>query len=135
MANNSLVNFRANRQFQSLLEVLTTSLPDNVLLQDQLSGLITKKSSYIKKLQLMWTDREQPDFDEQDIREMNLRFQPTQPVVEITSVERGGTGIQTVDSRSWILKTRDCWKGFNPNTDLFQQEYLFRRQFRLGNKF
>ena len=100
MANNSLINFRANRQFQSLLEVLTTSLPDNVALQEQLSGLITKKSSYIKKLQLMWSNRTHPDFTEQDIREINLNFQPTQPGEEITSVERGGLGIQTVDSRS-----------------------------------
>ena len=74
MANNSLVNFRANRQFQSLLEVLTESFPDNVLLQDKLGDLITKKSSYIKKLQQMWTDRDTPDFDEQDIREMNLKL-------------------------------------------------------------
>ena len=50
----------------------------------------------------MATNRTHPDFTEQDIHEINLNFQPTQPGEEITSVERGGSGIGTVDSRSWI---------------------------------
>ena len=56
---------------------------------------------------------------------MNLRFQPTQPGVEITSLERGGNGIQSVDSRSWILKTRDCWNGFNPDTQTYFIKNIF----------
>ena len=115
----------ANRQFQGLLEALTTSLPDNVALQDQLSGLITKKSSYIKRLQIIWDNRTKPDLTEQDIREINLNFQPTQPENEITSVVRGGSGIQTVDSRSWILKTRDCWKGFDPVSQTYFTKNIF----------
>ena len=87
MANNSLVNFRANRQFQGLLEALTISLPDNQVLQEQLTGLITKKSSYIKRLQILWDNRTKPDLTEQDIREINLSFQPTQPENEINQVE------------------------------------------------
>ena len=114
MANNLSVNFRANRQFQSLLEFLTTSLPDNTELQEKLGALITQKSSYIKKLKQMCSERQVPDFDEQDIREINLSYQPTQTGNEVDATERGGIGTQIVDSRSWVLKSRDEWKGFDP---------------------
>ena len=74
----------------------------------------------------MWTNRTHPDFTEQDIREINLNFQPTQSGEEITSVERGGgLGIQTVVSRSWILKTRDCWKGFDPDAQTYFSQNIY----------
>ena len=99
------------------------------MLQEQLTGLITKKSSYIKRLQTIWDNRKKPDLTEQDIREINLSFQPTQPENEINQVERGGSGIQLVDSRNWILKTRDGWKGFDPEA----QEY-FKKNIYFGGE-
>ena len=129
MANNSLLNFRANRQFQGLLEALTISLPDNRVLQEQLTGLITKKSSYIKRLQILWDNRTKPDLTEQDIRQINMSFQPNQPEQEIDQVERLDSGIQLVNSRNWILKTRDGWKGFDPEA----QEY-FKKNIYFGGE-
>ena len=125
MANNSLINFRANRQFQGLLEALTISLPDNQVLQEQLTGLITKKSSYIKRLQILWDNRTKPDFTEQDICQINMSFQPNQPEQEIDQVERLGSGIQLVDSRNWILKTRDGWKGFDPEAQAYFTKNIY----------
>ena len=49
----------------------------------------------------MWTNRTHPEFTEQDICEINLNFQPTQPGEEITSVERGG-GVQ--EFKQYILE-------------------------------
>ena len=46
---NSLVNFRAQKQFESILDILSTALPESVQVQEKLDSLITKKSSYIKK--------------------------------------------------------------------------------------
>ena len=56
---------------------------------------------------------------------MNLSFQPTQPGEALDGTESGGNGTQTVDSRSWILKSRDGWKGFDPDTQTYFTKNIF----------
>ena len=50
LLNNPLLDFKRNRQFQSLIDVLQESIPENALLQGKLSDLTSSKGSYIKQL-------------------------------------------------------------------------------------
>ena len=54
---NNLLHFRSQKNFESILGVLQNELPDNLEVQEELEGLITKQSSYIKKLQKKWVAR------------------------------------------------------------------------------
>ena len=68
---NSLLHFRSQKNFESILGILQDALPDNTAVQDKLETLITKKSSYIKKLQKRWMARTVTIYSE---KEMNLGF-------------------------------------------------------------
>ena len=74
LLNNPLLDFKRNRQFQSLVDVLAESIPENALLQDKLSNLTSSKGSYIKQLIREWESREKPDYDEQEIKQMNIDY-------------------------------------------------------------
>jgi hypothetical protein len=50
MINNPLLDFKRNRQFQGLVDVLQECLPDNANLQGKLSDLTYSKGSYIRQL-------------------------------------------------------------------------------------
>ena len=69
---NSLLHFRSQKNFESILGLLQDALPDNIAVQEKLETLITKKNSYIKKLQKRWMARTVTIYSERDIREMNL---------------------------------------------------------------
>ena len=64
---NSLLHFRSQKNFESILGLLQDALPDNIAVQEKLVTLITKKSSYIKKLQKRWIARIVPIYSERDI--------------------------------------------------------------------
>ena len=72
LLNNPLLDFKRNRQFQSLIDVLQESIPENAILQAKLSYLTSSKGSYIKQLITEWDERDQPDYDEEEIRQMNI---------------------------------------------------------------
>ena len=57
LLNNPLLDFKRNRQFQSLIDVLQEAIPENALLQGKLSDLTSSKGSYIKQLIREWEDR------------------------------------------------------------------------------
>ena len=61
---NSLINFRTQKQFENILDLLSTALPESVEVQEELDALITKKSSYIKKLKKQWAARKIPIYNE-----------------------------------------------------------------------
>ena len=71
---NNLLHFRSQKNFESILGLLQDALPDNIEVQAKLETLITKKSSYIKKLQKRWITRTVPIYSERDIPEMNLEY-------------------------------------------------------------
>ena len=71
---NNLLHFRSQKNFESILRVLENALPDNLEVQEELEGLITKKSSFIRKLPKRWVARVVPIYSERSIREMNLEF-------------------------------------------------------------
>ena len=115
LLNNPLLDFKRNRQFQSLIDVLQESIPENALLQGKLSDLTSSKGSYIKQLITEWNERSHPDYNEEEIRQMNINH-----VAELTEQEarlevRHETRA-TVTSKDWVLKERDIWKGFDPST-------------------
>ena len=82
LLNNPLLDFKRNRQFQSLIDVLQESIPENALLQGKLSDLTSSKGSYIKQLITEWNERSQPDYNEEEIRQMNINH-----VAELTEQE------------------------------------------------
>ena len=65
LLNNPLLDFKRNRQFQSLIDVLQEAIPENALLQNKLSDLTSSKGSYIKQLIKEWEGRITPDYDEE----------------------------------------------------------------------
>ena len=57
------MDFKQNKKFQNLVEIIAETNPDNVLLQEKLQTLATTKASFIKKIQLEWEERSKPDFN------------------------------------------------------------------------
>jgi hypothetical protein len=101
---NSLLHFRSQKNFESILVILQDALPDNIAVQEKLETWITKISSYIKKLQKRWISRTVPNYSERDIRKMNLEYignilhhRGHQPVC-------GFGDLCNKDSTSWILR-------------------------------
>ena len=114
LLNNPLLDFKRNRQFQSLIDVLQESIPENALLQGKLSDLTSSKGSYIKQLITEWNERSQPDYNEEEIRQMNIDHVADQTEAE-ARLEVRNENRATVTSKDWILKERDVWKGFDPS--------------------
>ena len=54
--------------------LLQDALPDNIEVQAKLETLMTKKSSYIKKLKKRWMARTVTIYSEKDIHKMNLGY-------------------------------------------------------------
>ena len=115
LLNNPLLDFKRNRQFQSLIDVLQESIPENALLQGKLSDLTSSKGSYIKQLITEWNERDQPDYNEEEIRQMNINHVGDQTEEE-SRLETRNEHRAVVTSKDWILKERDQWKGFCPTT-------------------
>ena len=119
LLNNPLLDFKRNRQFQSLVDVLAESIPENALLQDKLSNLTSSKGSYIKQLIREWESREKPDYDEQEIKQMNIDYLGNQDE-EGNDMELRQEGRTVVSSKDWVLKERACWKGYNPTKGKYE---------------
>ena len=119
LLKNPLLDFKRNRQFQSLVDVLAESIPENALLQDKLSNLTSSKGSYIKQLIREWESREKPDYDEQEIKQMNIDYLGNQDE-EGNDMELRQEGRTVVSSKDWVLKERACWKGYNPTKGKYE---------------
>ena len=117
---NNLLQYRSQKQYENVLNLLTEALPDNLEIQTKLDSLITKKSSHIKKLLRKWIKRYLPIYSEKDIRELNLEFLSDKIRNIGDRFTRGYEAQCNVDSKSWILKQNSCWLGWNPD----QNEYF-----------
>ena len=125
MMNNPLLDFKRNRQFQGLVDVLAECLPDNANLQEKLSDLTSSKGSYIKQLVAKWDQRMQPDYTELDIRQLNIQYLARQDLAQV-NFEVRDENISTISSKDWILKERDIWRGYNPESgNYFQKPIVF----------
>ena len=98
-----------------MIDVLQESIPENALLQGKLSDLTSSKGSYIKQLIKEWDERDQPDYDEEEIRQMNIDYAGDQ-TEEASNLETRNEHRAVVTSKDWVLKERDQWKGFCPTT-------------------
>ena len=121
LLNNPLLDFKRNRQFQSLIDVLQEAIPENALLQGKLSDLTSSKGSYIKQLIKEWEDRIRPDYDEEEIRQMNIDHIGEQDE-QASNLEQREVHRAVVTTKDWILKERDQWKGWDPSTG----KYFFK---------
>ena len=121
MMNNPLLDFKRNRQFQGLVDVLAECLPDNANLQEKLSDLTSSKGSYIKQLVAKWDQRMQPDYTELDIRQLNIQYLARQDLAQV-NLEVRDENISTISSKDWILKERDIWRGYNPESGNYFQK-------------
>ena len=118
MMSNLLLDFKRNRQFQGLVDVLTECIPDNENLQEKLSDLTSSKGSYIKQLVAKWDSRMQPDFTELDIRTLNIQYLAMQDQDQV-DLELKDESIKTISSKDWILKERNVWRGYDPVTGTY----------------
>jgi hypothetical protein len=116
---NNLLQYRSQKQYENVLNLLTDALPDNLVLQTKLDSLITKKSSHIKKLLRKWIKRYLPIYSEKDIRELNLEFLSDKIRMIGDRLTRGYENQCNVDSKSWILKQNSCWLGWNPDDNQY----------------
>jgi hypothetical protein len=69
---NNLLQYRSRKQYEDVLNLLREALPDNLVLENKLDLLITKRSSNIRKLLNKWVQRELPLYSEKDILELNF---------------------------------------------------------------
>ena len=105
------------------MDILHTALPESTEVQEKLDykEVILHK----KKLQKEWSDRKIQVFDEKDIKELNLAFQSQETEEELNKTARGFEGQQTVDSRSWILKSGSKWLGYDPQSQSYFKDPIF----------
>ena len=113
LLNNPLLDFKRNRRFQSLIDVLQEAIPENALLQNKLSDLTSSKGSYIKQLIKECEGRVTPNYNEEEIRQMNIDHIGDQDE-QGTNMELRQEHRAVVSTKDWILKERDKWKGYNP---------------------
>ena len=116
---NNLLQYRSQKQYENVLNLLTDAQPDNLVLQNKLDSLITKKSSHIKKLLKKWIKRDLPLYSEKDIRELNLEFISDKIRRLGDRLTRGFENQCNVDSKSWILKQNSKWLGWDPDTNQY----------------
>ena len=128
LLNNPLLDFKRNRQFQSLIDVLQEAIPENALLQNKLSDLTSSKGSYIKQLIKEWEGRVRPDYDEEEIRQMNIDHIGEQDE-QASNLEQREVHRAVVTTKDWILKERDQWKGWDPSTGKY-----FLKPIQFGGK-
>ena len=117
------MDFKQNKKFQNLVEIIAETNPDNVLLQEKLQTLATTKASFIKKIQLEWEERSKPDFNELDIRTLNIQYLAEQTRESFDVEERQGN-FQTISAKEWILKEKCQWKGFDPETRTYYKKNI-----------
>ena len=101
---NNLLQYRSQKNYKKVLNLLTEALPDNLEIQTKLDSLITKKSSHIKKLLRKWIKRYLPIYSEKDIRELNLEFLSDKIRNIGDRFTRGYEAQCNLDSKSWILQ-------------------------------
>jgi hypothetical protein len=112
---NNLLHYRNQKNFESILSLLTDALPNNAEVQAKLDTLITKKSSYIKKLLRRWIARYIPIYSERDIREMNLEYLSDLIRHQGDRSIRGFETQSNNDSKSWVLKQSNNWFRMEPS--------------------
>jgi hypothetical protein len=109
---NPLMDFKQNRRFQNLIEIISDSLPDNEQLQEKLTSLATTKASFIKKILLEWEERTTSDYDKLDIRALNIAYLSNQTHERFDVEDRDGT-FQTITPKEWVLKSKTQWRRFD----------------------
>ena len=117
------MDFKQNKKFQNLVEIIAETNPDNVLLQEKLQTLATTKASFIKKIQLEWEERSKPDFNELEIRTLNIQYLAGQTRESFDVEERQGN-FQTISAKEWILNEKCKWKGFDPETRTYYRKNI-----------
>ena len=123
---NNLLQYCNQKNYENILNLLTEALPDNPEIQTRLDSLITKKSSYIKKLLRKWIKRYIPIYSEKDIRELNLEFLSNKIRNIGDRFTRGFEAQCNTDSKSWILKQSSSWLGWNPDrNEYFSEPIVF----------
>ena len=132
----NLMHFRSQNSFESILRLLENALPDNQEVQNELEGLINKKSSFIRKLQRRWIVRLIPLYTEKSIREMNLEFLGAQVENRGDHTTRGFIFHSNQDTKFWVLKQTSTWLSWDPSKGkyfkdpiLFGGDLNFKRNF------
>ena len=112
---------------KSILGLLQDSLPENIAVQEKLETLITKKNSYIKKLQKRWMARTVTIYSERDIREVNLEYIDNLLQNRANQTVKGFWDQCNKDSKSWILNQSSKWLEWNPTENqYFNQAIEFK---------
>jgi hypothetical protein len=116
---NNLLQYRSKKQYEDVLNLLRETFPDNLVLENKLDKLITKRSSHIRKLLNKWVQRELPLYSEKDILELNLEFISDKATRLGDRLTRGFENQSIVDSKSWVLKQNNKWLGWNPENNKY----------------
>ena len=91
----------------------------------KLSDLTSSKCSYIKQLIKDWENRVKPDYDEEEIKQMNIDYLGNQDE-EGNDMELRQELMTVVSTKDWVLKERDRWKGFNPTKGKYELKQVWR---------
>ena len=119
---NILSKYSLKKQNKDLLKILETAFPDNNIVQESLQSLISRKATWIQRLQILWEKRKQPVLNVFQVREICLQYQQK---MNENKVLISCTGEQTPylpNALEFFVKSQTSWKGFSPHARRYHEQ-------------